>query len=182
MEIAQKSGRQSGFIQGDTIKTNSQLRDYSLEDGGGIFERKTLIANMSVEDGGQGIDGVITQRSYELITGTKSNSASRLSERDQITDGKPPLPPSAFMNKFGSVQVDPNTFLQMANQSPYRDTSQLDPSKEETLPEDASQTQGEQLQMAMAMKKINNNSQIQTQKIRPSTTENIHRIMNKQRR
>ena len=51
VEIAQTTGRNKTVNQ-DTIKTTSQMRDYSLEDGGGIFEKKTIIANTSLEEGG----------------------------------------------------------------------------------------------------------------------------------
>ena len=48
----------------DTMKTNSQQRDYSLEDGG-IFEKKTVIANTSIEEAKIGES--LTQRSYEIL-------------------------------------------------------------------------------------------------------------------
>ena len=48
----------------ETMKTNSQQRDYSLEDGG-IFEKKTGMANASIEEAKIGES--LTQRSYEII-------------------------------------------------------------------------------------------------------------------
>ena len=50
----------------DTMKTQSQQRDYSLEDGG-IFEKKTVNANTSIEEAKIGES--LTQRSYELLAG-----------------------------------------------------------------------------------------------------------------
>jgi len=55
------------------MNTNSQIRDYSLEDGGGIFEKKTIVANDSIEEAKLMGDS-LTQRSYEPIHVDKSQS------------------------------------------------------------------------------------------------------------
>ena len=54
-----------------TIKTNSQLRDYSMDEGAGIFEKKTIVANSSIEEAK---DDVMTHRSYDLLVRMKSRS------------------------------------------------------------------------------------------------------------
>ena len=46
------------------MKTISQVREYSLEDGG-IFEKKTVIANTSMEEAVK--NGEISHRSFELL-------------------------------------------------------------------------------------------------------------------
>lgn len=66
------------------------MRDYSLEDGG-IFEKKTVIANTSIEEAKLGES--LTQRSFEIVA---NKSSSRLgedfqqetrSQRGLVTDG-----------------------------------------------------------------------------------------------
>ena len=66
-------------IKNETIKTVSQVRDYSLEDGG-IFEKKTVIANTSIEEAKLGES--LTQRSFEIVA---NKSGSELGEDFQET-------------------------------------------------------------------------------------------------
>ena len=57
----------------DTMKS-SQIRDYSLEEGGGIFEKKTLVVNTSVEEPNNKDGELITHQSFEVLPGTHSVS------------------------------------------------------------------------------------------------------------
>ena len=64
VEIASTSGLRN--IRNETIKTTSQVRDFSIEDGG-IFEKKGSIEEAKNANS-------LTQRSYELLQQTKSHS------------------------------------------------------------------------------------------------------------
>lgn len=73
LSVGKKSGirvevTSSGAAQRNTrqenMKTISAVREYSLEDGG-IFEKKTIIANTSMEDPVKHED--FSQRSFELL-------------------------------------------------------------------------------------------------------------------
>ena len=87
VEIASSGGIRN--IKNETIKTVSQVRDYSVEDGG-IFDKKTVIANTSIEEAKLGES--LTQRSLEFVA---NNSGSNLgedfqetrSQRGLVTDG-----------------------------------------------------------------------------------------------
>ena len=69
VEIA-SSGEGIRNIKNETLKTTSQVRDYSLEDGG-IFEKKTVIANTSIEEA-KHLDS-ISQRSMAFAAAQSSS-------------------------------------------------------------------------------------------------------------
>ena len=72
------SGGKPRNMRHDNMKTISQVKEYSLEDGG-IFEKKTVIANTSMEEAVK--NGEISHRSFELLQASKSNTATDLQEK-----------------------------------------------------------------------------------------------------
>ena len=75
VEIASGTGQARNLPQQqETLKTTSQIREYSLEDGG-IFEKKTLAANTSMEDP-KLVGESITQGSLEMLPVSKSHTSS----------------------------------------------------------------------------------------------------------
>ena len=71
VEIASAGGIRNQQ-QHDTVKTTSHQREYSMEDGG-IFEKRTIIANTSIEEAKLAGDS-LTQQSLEIVQGPQSHS------------------------------------------------------------------------------------------------------------
>ena len=76
-------GRNIPINQENTIRTNSQLRDYSLDEGAGIFEKKTIVANSSIEEAK---DDEISQHTLVPFHGVKSKSKDEIGAFEPYKD------------------------------------------------------------------------------------------------